>query len=315
MRFFIFFMPIVVVCCAVPVLFAAPKNTGFNAQLLHALKQTEKQTEPEAPKRMTQIMTVQYLSLQELQSGLGNMFPDATFASLGGNIMVQASDRDMYQIRRLVRQLDQAPRQVRVQIDVIEIHDGKQALSQFWSPALSQGVIVGADASQGALLALQSLLGTGKARLLANPTLIVMDKKTASITVGDKIPYTTTVYSNGLAVQQIQQLDTGISIELTPRIVSENGVEVILSTRMSRVKPGSGVQSYPIVASRHAATTVTMVHQEPVAIAGLLDQQEVQHKARIPLIEWVPFVGDWFHTTQEEKVTTDIVLRITSTLL
>ena len=135
------------------------------------------------------------------------------------------------------------------------------------------------------------------------------------ITVGDKIPYSTTVYSNGVSAQQIQQVDTGITIEISPRIVSQNHIEALLNTKINRVKPGTTIQSYPILASRHAATSISMPENTPITIAGLLDQQVITTKASVPILGDIPFIGDLFHHTQAETVTTDIVIRITSRIL
>jgi len=287
-----------------------PTHYGaFNTELLQTLKQ-------EAPPKISlqyQVFKISHVMAQDIQNALIPLFPEVKFSTFSQAIVAHGQPSEIGQIRRLIKDMDLPIRQIYIQVEVIEIHDGENTLSQFWSPALGQSLEIGS--LQNAALTLQSLLTSGKARLLANPSLTVMDTKTAVINVGDKIPYSTTVYSNGIAAQQIQQVDTGITIEISPRIVSQNHVEALLSTKINRVKPGTTVQAYPILASRHAATTISMPENTPITIAGLLDQQVIETKSSVPILGDIPFLGDLFHNTHAETVTTDIVLRITSRIL
>lgn len=285
------------------------RQNAFDTQLLQTLKQEDTPVIP----FQYQVFEINHVSAQDIQLAITPMFPDIRLSTFSNTLVAHGHPSDLGQIRKLIRKLDQPIRQIHIQIDVIEIHDGNNSLSQLWSPELSQGLHL--DGTQNPSFALQSLLTAGKAKLLANPSLTVMDKKTAVINVGDKIPYSTTIYSNGIAAQQVQQLDTGISIEISPRIVSQNHVEALLTTKINRVKPGTTIQSYPILASRHAATTISMPENTAITIAGLLDQQVVSTKATVPILSDIPFLGDLFHHTQSETVTTDIVLRITSRIL
>ncbi len=287
---------------------STPYN-AFNPELLQILKQKEV---PEIPLKY-HVFELRHILAQDMQNTLKPLFPDVTITTFAQGLIAHGHPKTIENIRKLIQDVDRPLQQIHIQIDVIEVHDAEKELSQLWSPMLSDGIQAGQP--QAATLGLQSLLTTGKARLLANPSLTVMDKKTAVITVGDKIPYSTTVYSNGITAQQIQQIDTGITIEISPRIVSENHIEALLSAKISRVKPGTTVQAYPILASRHTATTIGMPENTPMTIAGLLDQQVIESKSSIPILGEIPFLGDLFHTTQSETVTTDIVLRITSRIL
>jgi type II secretory pathway component GspD/PulD (secretin) len=290
-------------------LYAEIRHSAFNPQLLQALKQED----PPEPLRQYQTFTIRHVLAQDIQNTLTPLFPTTKFAAFAQSLVAHGDPSELRQIRRLIQSMDIPNQQIYIQIDIIEIHDAKNELSQFWSSSLGQGLQIGHALSTE--LTLQSLLTSGKAKLLANPSLTVMNTKAAVITVGDKIPYSTTIYSNGIAAQQIQQVDTGISIEISPRIVSQNHVEVLLSTKISRVKPGTTVQSHPILASRHTASTITMPENTPMTIAGLLDQQLIRSKSSIPLLGDIPIIGDLFHSTQEERITTDIVIRITSKIL
>ncbi len=292
---------------------AAPEplaiQNAFDSQLLQTLKQEDAPVIP----FQYQAFEILHVTAQDIQHAVTPLFPELKLSTFSNTVMAYGHPSDLGQMRKLIRKLDLPIRQIQIQIDVIEIHDGNHTLSQFWSPELSRGLQLGGNQSPS--LVLQSLLTSGKAKLLANPSLTVMDKKTAVITVGDKIPYSTTVYSNGVSAQQIQQVDTGITIEISPRIVSQNHIEALLNTKINRVKPGTTIQSYPILASRHAATSISMPENTPITIAGLLDQQVITTKASVPILGDIPFIGDLFHHTQAETVTTDIVLRITSRIL
>jgi type II secretory pathway component GspD/PulD (secretin) len=292
-----------------PITADIPVYNAFNTQLLQTLKQEDT---PEIPLQY-QVFEIHHVHAQDIQNAVTPLFPELKFSTFSQSLMAHGHPSDLGKLRKMLQKIDQPIRQIHIQIDVIEIHDGHNQLSQLWSPEFNQGLQIGTG--QTPSLTLQSLLTSGKAKLLANPSLTVMDKKTAVITVGDKIPYSTTVYSNGIAAQQIQQVDTGISIEISPRIVSENHVEALLSTKINRVKPGTTVQAHPILASRHAATSISMQENTPITIAGLLDQQVITTKTAVPILSEIPLIGDLFHSSSAETVTTDIVLRITSRIL
>lgn len=282
---------------------------AFDIPWLQELQVPDK---PEVPMRYRVFRPVHVLA-QDMHHALVAVFPEVTMGVFDNALVAYARADKLSELQRVMAELDRPVQKIQIQIDVIEIHDAQNQISQFWSKQLDQGVSVASlpDLS----LVVQSLLGSGRAKLLANPSMSVMDKKTAVISVGDKIPYATTVYSNGVALQQIQQVDTGISIEISPRIVSGNHIEVLLTTKMNRVRPGTTVQNYPVLASRQAATTIRMPENVPVLIAGLLDQQRLESQSSVPLLSDIPILGDLFRYTSAETVTTDVVLRVTSRIL
>ena len=76
-----------------------------------------------------------------------------------------------------------------------------------------------------------------------------------------------------------------------------------------------GDSEYPILSSRHTATTVRLKDQETLIIAGLLDSATQTTVRRIPFLSAIPILGKLFQSRSTETIQTEMVVFITPRLI
>ena len=161
----------------------------------------------------------------------------------------------------------------------------------------------------GALL--QALMSDNSTRILQNPQVRAVDNQKASLKIGDRIPYATgsfqpgvgTVGLNPLVSTQFNFLDTGVNVDLTPKVHSGNEVsihvEVDLSSKSGEVNLGGLLQ--PTVSRRTIVHDIRIREGEVSVLGGLLGTQETRTRAGVPFLMDIPILGRFFGTEKLER--------------
>jgi general secretion pathway protein D len=156
----------------------------------------------------------------------------------------------------------------------------------------------------GALL--QALMSDSTSRVLQQPQVRAVDNYKASLKIGDRIPYATgsfqpgvgTVGLNPLVSTQFNFLDTGVNLDITPKVHSPTEVslhvEVDISTKSGEVDLGGLRQ--PIVSRRTVAEDIRLREGEINILGGLLASQETKLKNGVPGLMDIPILGRLFTT-------------------
>jgi general secretion pathway protein D len=173
-----------------------------------------------------------------------------------------------------------------------------------------------------AVLDAQALLNNVK--IISSPSLMVINNQEASIEVGDQIPTQTsqlttavgaTTSGSGLAQNsQIQYKDTGVLLEITPRVNSNGIVIMEIHQRVSNVVPqGSGSDSTltPTISKKDISSVVAVNDGETLALGGLIKNQVDFVKSGIPFLHELPYVGSLFGSTTRNDDRTELVVLIT----
>ncbi len=161
----------------------------------------------------------------------------------------------------------------------------------------------------GALL--QALMSDTSSRVLQQPQVRAVEMQKASLKIGDRIPYATgsfqpgigSVGVNPLVSTQFQFLDTGVNVDITPRVHGKNEVslhvEIDLSTKSNEVDLGGLKQ--PVVSRRTVVQDIRLREGEINLLGGLLSQQETRIRSGVPLLMDVPVLGRLFSTEKLDK--------------
>jgi type II secretory pathway component GspD/PulD (secretin) len=167
---------------------------------------------------------------------------------------------------------------------------------------------------------LDFLINDGKAKLLADTKLATMNNRTATIHIGDIVPYVVTTYAAGAAgvteQAKIEKERVGIKLNITPH-VSEDGyitttVEPEVSSIIGFVGPNDEI---PWVKTRKASTMVRVKDGETIIIAGLLNEEKTSQISKLPILGHIPILGKLFQHTYIENKKTDLIVEITPQLI
>jgi general secretion pathway protein D len=173
-----------------------------------------------------------------------------------------------------------------------------------------------------ALLTAQADLNNIK--IVSSPSLMVLNNQEAKINIGDQVPIQTSTLSNAIAstgtdnntgfaqANQIQYKDTGVILEVTPR-VNSNGMVImdILQQVSNVIETTIGVTSTPTINKKEIESSVAVRDGETIALGGLITNNNTNNKSGIPLLHEIPLIGPLFGSTDKKDDRTELVVLIT----
>lgn len=157
-----------------------------------------------------------------------------------------------------------------------------------------------------------------RAKLLANPRIMVLDNELAEIKIVEEIPYQElTESSAGGSIGTTAFRDVGVELRVTPHLTRDGLIRLVLNPKFS-MRTGdvvlAGVNNaspQPIVATRETTTIALIRDAQTVVIGGLKKQDVSQQKNKIPLLGDLPLVGGIFRFEGESTVDSELVVFIT----
>ncbi|MCB9366880.1 MAG: hypothetical protein H6506_05070 [Calditrichaeota bacterium] len=161
-------------------------------------------------------------------------------------------------------------------------------------------------------LALDMLLRSGRAEVLANTSVATLNNKTASIQVVDEIPYV--ARSGGVGGQvQIDRAIVGVLLNVTPKINSDGYITTDIQPELSSIFQflESSDSQVPWVKRRRSSTTIRVKDGETVVIGGLLGVESSKTEHRFPFLGDIPFIGSLFRHKTTSTRKTDLIIQVT----
>jgi type IV pilus secretin PilQ/predicted competence protein len=303
---------------------------------------------------------LKYADANEVKTALSGISEKIQVDTGGNRLIIVTSPRVIGEIQRVVAEMDKPARQVMLEARVVEVStDGLKKLGIDWDLLNRQGmtfvegsydsVNVGniLNGASGATvkvfpntpgtydiwklgnftrlpMVFQSfvdlLIHDGNAKVLAQPKLVTLNGKEASMLAGQRIPYlvSQTVFAGGAAAptQTVQIEEVGIKLAITPLINADGYITVHIRPEVSTVTGFRGIAGdLPVVATRQAETTVRLRDGSSVLIGGLLDQEKTTEMTRVPLLGSVPWLGAFFRHENTTTTNRDLVIEVTPHLL
>jgi general secretion pathway protein D len=146
---------------------------------------------------------------------------------------------------------------------------------------------------------------------------MVLDNETATLTVGDEVPVatqqsTTTDEANPRTINSIQFRDTGIILEVTPRVNAGGLVQLDISQEASEVvkTSTSGIDS-PTIQQRKIKSSVAIQSGQTVALGGLIKDKRTKSRIGVPLLSRIPILGALFGRKENTGDRTELLILIT----
>ena len=163
-----------------------------------------------------------------------------------------------------------------------------------------------------------------RAKLLANPRILVLNEEQANIDIVSEIPYqelTQTAGGGNIGTTKFKEV--GVKLMVTPHLTRNSKIKLDINPEFS-IQTGSvpmfipgGLGSsaisslQPIVDTRKATTFALISDGETVVIGGLRKKETVQEISKIPLLGDIPLVGLLFRFHGEKAVNSELIVFIT----
>lgn len=287
-----------------------------------------------------------------IDTGQGEPGQDALMGSLGQDqdpdrmrivvnkqnnaIAVYATQNETDLLEGMLRKIDIMPQQVRIDATVAEVtlNDSLQYGTQFF---FRQGGLNGALASafsggaqgffvagnnSGAQAAIVALQAVTKVNVLSSPQLLVMDNQTARLQVGDSVPYLTstsqsTITSGSPVITAISYRQTGVILDVTPRIGADGLVTLDIAQEVSDINAAittPGINS-PTFADRSVRTTIAIHDGQTVGLAGLIRDSTSEANTGFPFVKDIPVLGTLLGQQNNTRARTEMLILVTPHLV
>jgi len=161
-----------------------------------------------------------------------------------------------------------------------------------------------------------------EAKILSNPKVVATNGQEARIHVGERQAYVTTTTTTGQTTstvsEQVNFIDIGIQMTVTPTINEDGYIEMKLKTEVSSVVDvliTPTKNSIPIVDTSLAETTVLVKEGATVVIGGMRRIEKTKVVRRVPFFSRIPLLGKFFEAKMDGKSTTELLVLITPTII
>jgi general secretion pathway protein D len=170
-------------------------------------------------------------------------------------------------------------------------------------------------------IVLNALSAITDLKVISSPTLLVLDNEPARLQVGDQVPIsvrssTSVTDPEAPTVNEIEYRDTGVILDIIPRVNSNGMVVLDIIQEVSDVVPSTANATdtqtiTPTIAQRRIASTVSVSSGETVALGGLIRDTDSEGVTGVPLLSDIPILGNLFKTTTDLKRRTELLVLLT----
>lgn len=147
----------------------------------------------------------------------------------------------------------------------------------------------------------------------AEPNIVTLDNRAASILVGEETPIRVIDASAGggtSARANVQFKESGIRLDVTPHITNNRKIRMTLHAEQSQLQPAAADLGFSFL-KRRADTQLLVNDGETAVIGGLTITQLTTSKTGIPFLVDLPIIGKLFGETRTQEAKQDLLILIT----
>ena len=304
-------------------------------------------SEPMLP-TVTEVIKLNYAVPEEIASTVEDLLTESVGSvsadERGRNLVVTDIPVVIEEIRALVEQLDQPVKQVSIETMIVDavLEDSSQTgvdwllnavrrvnrrgetVGNLQNLGLTASMPVTQTATPGGSLAFGILssdidlsgiisaeVQASNANILANPVVVTVENKEATISISEEIPYQELTQTGGggeLATTEFK--DVGTILTVTPRVTHDNHVIVNLRAKQS-VATDVSETGVPVEDKREAETTLRAFDGQSVFIGGLRKFQDRKSVRKLPVLGDLPVFGLMFKNDLVVEEITELMIFLT----
>jgi general secretion pathway protein D len=254
------------------------------------------------------------------------------------SLVVLATPEGYRQVEAALRRLDILPLQVLIEATLVEVtlndsleygvrwfFESGDSTFTFTDAATDAGAAVLGSSfpgfsyvfdSNNVHATLNALRGITDVKFLSAPTLMVLDNETARLQVGDEVPVvtrssTSTVDDAAPIVNTVEFRDTGVILNITPRVNASGLVILDVEQEVSEVTEttSSGIDS-PTIQQRKMESTIAVQNGETIVLGGLIRDRLEEGTTAVPVLGDIPILGNLFKSTDNASSRTELLVLI-----
>ena len=314
----------------------------FNRESAPLSKETPRTNAPtsEAPKvRGMGLRTyvLQYTDVKDIHDSIANLLVPADneklCMSIGLNsLTIQASADKLAKLDHMISQLDQPALQVLVEAKIIELKSGlgdsdtpaiKAVNVGYTSPdnpsnvagyttttqALSTALgLYSQVTAQNVTVFLQALDKTVGFDLLSSPWITALNHRPASVLIGTKLGYRTSITTTTGTIQEVKFMSVGVKLFFTPHISRDGYIQMEISPSVS---DGKIINELPEENTTETQNYVLVKDGQTIVIGGLTKKSDLKVITGVPILSSIPLLGLLFQKEEIRSEKRDIMVLLT----
>jgi general secretion pathway protein D len=251
-------------------------------------------------------------------------------------LVILAAATDYAKIESAIRRLDVMPLQVLLETTIVEVSlSGELSYGMQWffddnfsdrrrgagtvglplsfPGSFSYSIVNAADE----LRAMFRVLATeDRIQVVSSPSVVVLDNQTANIRVGNQQPVSTAIVAEGGIVStSVQFKDTGVTLDVTPRVNAGGLVTLDISQELTDVGQIDDATGQRAFLQRSVRSSVALQSGESIVLGGLIRNNEIDSSSGVPFLHKVPLIGALFGQKINTQDRTELLVFIHATVI
>jgi len=257
------------------------------------------------------------------------------------SLLIFAAPSRWIQIQRILDEIDRPASQVLIEASILEVrlsNDLKYGVD--WSALGDSGKLgVGSVYNDsgtigpsfpgfsvtyltGDIKAAVSALGSRtNVEVVSAPKIVTLDNHVAKLQIGDQVPIVTqssqsTAAETPALINTVDYRNTGVILNVTPRITGDNRVVLDVAQEVSSVAKTvtSGIDS-PTIQQRKFESTLVLDNGAVVALGGLISRTRTHNDVGMPGLSRVPYLGALFKSDSHEDSRSELIVLLTAKII
>lgn len=158
---------------------------------------------------------------------------------------------------------------------------------------------------------LSAAASAGLIKIVSTPKVATLNNKTAKITQGQQIPYTSSTSDK----VETKFIEAALSLEVTPHINANGTIGMKIDAKNDSPGQVTAGSTAPAINKKQATTEMLLRDGETTVIGGIFVDSDNESDEGVPYLMDIPLLGKLFKTNTKTKNKTELLIFITPRIL
>ena len=239
------------------------------------------------------------------------------------SIVVIDTEEYLKLIEQVIKAQDTPPLQVMISVHVLRLDrsdntslgvelkaQSQSTLGDLWTLSTGEGGLAWSKVMHDKSIDINAKQVRDNIDTLARPEVMVIDGKTATILIGDRLGYKTTARADdGTTFENINFLETGTELLVTPDIGTDGNIRMNIYPKVSNGEINS--EGLPEENTTEMETTLQVKDGDTIILGGLITRHKQRTRNQVPILGNIPYLGLLFGRNVWDEREVEIVVFLT----
>lgn len=250
-------------------------------------------------------------------------------------ILIHGTQTQVSAVLQTAQRLDQPPTQIKIEVIVTDVsHNYLKELGVTWEwsafgaeevvrlpdrdTIANERLLIPPDRGEyrrtpiSIQATLKAMEQKGQAKLLAHPSVSVLNGETAQVLIGDRVLYPVVVGTTtaGTPLFDVREQNVGIVLQVRAISEPEGTITLDIYPQVSVVSGylTVGSSSYPQIATRELRTKIRVKQGALIVLGGLIREEDTYSIQEVPLLSKIPLLGELFKSRRKGSSRNELVI-------